>query len=150
MPTLNPSLRILDIGVFGIISTPSSFRLVCRDKRPPLRHYATGLHDPPSEGASVAVLGGGITGLVSAYNLSINRPDIQITLFEGSNRLGGWLQSNSVDVRTGKVVFEQGPRNLRPSVPNGRLTLDLVSDFVLLYRFDKHDLLLQIGLTFFV
>ena len=28
-----------------------------------------------------------------------------------------------------RVVFEQGPRNLRPSVPNGVLTLDLVSEF---------------------
>lgn len=27
----------------------------------------------------------------------------------------------------GRVVFEQGPRNLRPSVPNGVITLDLVS-----------------------
>ncbi len=93
------------------------------------RHYVSPNIFPgfALDGASVAVLGGGITGLVSAYSLSLARPDLKITLFEGSNRLGGWLHSTSVDVGTGKVVFEQGPRNLRPSWPNGHITLDLVS-----------------------
>ena len=51
----------------------------------------------------------------------------RFTLIEGSDRLGGWLRSSSVDVGTGNVVFEQGPRNLRPSWPNGHVTLGLVS-----------------------
>ena len=76
----------------------------------------------------VAILGGGITGLVSAYYLSKRLPYTKITLFEASSRLGGWLNSRSVDVGNGKVVFEQGPRTLRPSVPNGLMTLGLVSD----------------------
>ncbi|MCJ1357440.1 MAG: oxygen-dependent protoporphyrinogen oxidase [Icmadophila ericetorum] len=74
----------------------------------------------------VAVLGGGITGLATAFYLSEALPSQRISLFEASSRLGGWLQSTSVDVGTGKVVFEQGPRNLRPSNPNGRVTLDLI------------------------
>ena len=102
------------------------------------RSYASYSIPPnaPNEGESVAILGGGITGLVSAFELSGRRPDLKITLFEGSNRLGGWLHSTSVDVGTGKVVFEQGPRNLRPSWPNGYITLDLVScEFLLSHCF---------------
>ena len=91
------------------------------------RHHATKPPGPP-EGADVAILGGGITGLASAHYLSRSRPDIKVTLFESSKRLGGWLHSTFVDVGTGEVVFEQGPRNLRPTVPNGLVTLDLVSE----------------------
>ena len=76
---------------------------------------------------NVAVLGGGITGLASAYYLTQQLPNAQVTLFEGSSRLGGWLHSKQIDVGNGKVVFEQGPRTLRPSRPNGWVTLDLVS-----------------------
>ncbi|KAL8721719.1 MAG: hypothetical protein Q9225_001669 [Loekoesia sp. 1 TL-2023] len=78
------------------------------------------------EVTNVAVLGGGITGLASAYYLAQQLPHAQITLFEGSSRLGGWLRSKQVNVGDGKVVFEQGPRNLRPTRPNGWVTLDLV------------------------
>ena len=74
----------------------------------------------------VAILGGGITGLASAFYLSSIDPHTKVTLYESGPRLGGWLHSTSVDVGNGKVVFEQGPRNLRPSVPNGLVTLDLV------------------------
>ncbi|KAL9014384.1 MAG: hypothetical protein Q9173_000961 [Seirophora scorigena] len=93
-----------------------------------LRTYATAI---PENGFNsgvddVAVLGGGITGLASAYYLAERLPHAQITLFEGSPRLGGWLRSKQVDVGSGRVVFEQGPRNLRPTRPNGWVTLDLV------------------------
>lgn len=78
------------------------------------------------EGADIAVLGGGITGLASAYFLSRSLPNAKITLFEASSRLGGWLHSKQVDIASGSIVFEQGPRNLRPTAPNGLITLDLV------------------------
>lgn len=91
------------------------------------RHYATASSTTNlQEIRDVAVLGGGITGLATAHYLSQSLPDANISLFEAGSRLGGWLQSTSVDVGTGKAVFEQGPRNLRPSVPNGLVTLDLV------------------------
>ena len=94
------------------------------------RNYATGptTLDTKPEVASIAVLGGGITGLVCAYFLSRDFPNAIITLFEASSRLGGWLHSRSVDVGSGNVIFEQGPRNLRPTVPNGLVTLNLVRD----------------------
>ena len=92
------------------------------------RRYSsnTSYDDPSSKPTNVAVLGGGITGLASAYYLAQQLPRSQITLFEASSRLGGWLRSTQVDVGNGNVVFEQGPRNLRPTRPNGWVTLDLV------------------------
>lgn len=90
-------------------------------------HYATKSRSSiEREATDIAVLGGGITGLASAYYLSRFLPDARITLFEASTRLGGWLHSKQVNVGNGKVVFEQGPRNLRPTNPNGLVTLDLV------------------------
>ncbi len=75
---------------------------------------------------NVAVIGGGITGLATAYFLSKASPRIRITLLEGGKRLGGWLHSEVVETSHGKVIFEKGPRTLRPNIPNGVLTLDLV------------------------
>ncbi|KAL8738738.1 MAG: hypothetical protein Q9181_000493 [Wetmoreana brouardii] len=78
--------------------------------------------------SNVAVLGGGITGLASAHYLAEQLPHAQVTLFEGNSKLGGWLRSNEIDVGNGKVILEQGPRTLRPSKPNGWVTLDLIQD----------------------
>ena len=89
------------------------------------RQYASKSNTNP-ESPNIAVLGGGITGLASAHFLSRDLPNAKITLFESSSRLGGWLHSRSVDVGSGNVIFEQGPRNLRPTMPNGLVTLNLV------------------------
>lgn len=111
----------------GICSRRGSIRPGYRDSRAQLR-CLTGLSTPNviREGTDIAVLGGGITGLASAYFLSKSLPNARITLFEASSRLGGWLHSKQVDVTNGSIVFEQGPRNLRPTAPNGLITLDLV------------------------
>ncbi|KAL8943431.1 MAG: hypothetical protein Q9216_001069 [Gyalolechia sp. 2 TL-2023] len=110
--------------------TVCKFNLKCTKADCPYAHQSPAA--PPgitldlSEATNVAVLGGGITGLASAFYLAQQLPYSQITLFEGSLRLGGWLRSKRVDVGNGKIVFEQGPRNLRPTRPNGWVTLDLV------------------------
>jgi oxygen-dependent protoporphyrinogen oxidase len=77
----------------------------------------------------IAVLGGGLTGLVAAFHLSRRFPAAQITLLERENRLGGWVRSERVSVRDGSttlgsVVLEAGPRTLRP---NSKALLELVS-----------------------
>ena len=105
-------------------------RSACRLWNPisPCRKYSTQRDAPRPDIPDVAVLGGGITGLSTAYYLSKSLPpSTRIVLFEASPRLGGWLNSTFVDVGNGKVVFEGGPRTLRPSVPNGLVTLDMVS-----------------------
>lgn len=73
----------------------------------------------------VAVLGGGITGLTSAYYLTQAFPYAKISLFEGSDRFGGWVRSSKVDVGGKHVFFEHGPRTLRNS-PESIVTSDLV------------------------
>ena len=72
----------------------------------------------------IAVLGGGITGLTSAYHLARKYPTTKITLIEGSNHIGGWLNSYRVDVGSGTVLLEKGPRTLRSS---SKPALELVS-----------------------
>jgi len=59
---------------------------------------------------SVAILGGGISGLSAAYYFACLSPKTRITLFESSSRLGGWIQTQTVN----GVKFELGPRTLRP------------------------------------
>ncbi|KAA6413154.1 MAG: protoporphyrinogen oxidase [Lasallia pustulata] len=97
---------------------------------PARRAYATAATSAQAQNEveEVAVLGGGITGLASAWYISKELPHARITLYEGRHRLGGWLHSKQVDVGGSKVVFEQGPRTLRPSIPNGMVTLELIHE----------------------
>ncbi|KAI8483765.1 hypothetical protein Bbelb_385570 [Branchiostoma belcheri] len=75
---------------------------------------------------SVAVLGGGITGLSAAYYLS-KAPNIvnKVVLLEGSSRLGGWLQSTRTEEG---AVFEHGPRSLRVAGEAGANVLEMADD----------------------
>jgi len=79
---------------------------------------------------NVAVLGGGITGLATAHYLSKEFKDAKITLYESKDTLGGWMRSKVMDVGNGKVIFESGPRSLRPQPPNGTLSLRLVGNLL--------------------
>jgi hypothetical protein len=85
-----------------------------------------GQPNPNSPLKDIAVIGGGITGLASAYYLSNELPEARITLYETRDRVGGWLQTKHIDTNLGNIVFEQGPRTLRVSHPAGLLTLELV------------------------
>ena len=81
---------------------------------------------PPSH---IAILGGGLTGLCSAFHLSRRFPFASITLLEKVPRCGGWVRSERVCVndKQGNVasfVLEAGPRTLRP---NAKSVLELVS-----------------------
>ncbi|EDR09465.1 uncharacterized protein LACBIDRAFT_319089 [Laccaria bicolor S238N-H82] len=73
----------------------------------------------------VAVLGGGLTGLSSAFHLSRRYPSTQITLIERQKRLGGWVRSERVVLpgTTTSVLLEAGPRTLRP---HGKSVLELI------------------------
>lgn len=73
------------------------------------RHYVTA---PPGD---VAVIGGGITGLTTAYYLARRLPAAsRVTLYEGADRVGGWIYTEKKEAPDGGVVhFEKGPRMLR-------------------------------------
>lgn len=73
----------------------------------------------------IAVLGGGITGLATAYYLAQKHRDAKITVYESKPHLGGWISTEEVDLGDGHVLFEAGPRTLRPA-GNGSLTASLV------------------------
>ncbi|CAL1698977.1 unnamed protein product [Somion occarium] len=78
---------------------------------------------------SILVLGGGLSGLSSAFHLSRRFPTVPITLLEHSNRLGGWVRSERVKVRDNQgheasILLEGGPRTLRP---NGKSVVELVN-----------------------
>lgn len=94
----------------------------------------------PSNGRPkrVAVIGGGITGLTAAFRLSQDA-STNVTLFEKSSRLGGWLQSSchNLDVLDAeasdphndgspRLLFEHGPRTFRGGCPGVLASLELV------------------------
>ncbi|KAI9925138.1 oxygen-dependent protoporphyrinogen oxidase [Aspergillus wentii] len=74
-----------------------------------------------------AVIGGGITGLTTAFRLSQDPSCAQVTLYEKSSRIGGWINSETIPVDDGKVVFEYGPRTLRAAL----VDLDLHDEILL-------------------
>jgi oxygen-dependent protoporphyrinogen oxidase len=76
---------------------------------------------------TAAVLGGGITGLTAAWQLTQDPTCKQVILFEKTDRLGGWINSETVPVDGGNVVFEYGPRTLKSSLPGSLPLLYLVS-----------------------
>ncbi|XP_056632207.1 protoporphyrinogen oxidase [Diorhabda sublineata] len=78
---------------------------------------------------SAIILGGGLSGLSAAYYLLRKSPKYQIALLEASNRLGGWIKSNSVD---NNIIFEEGPRTIRPHGPAASNTLSLIEDIGLI------------------
>ncbi|PBP27086.1 protoporphyrinogen oxidase [Diplocarpon rosae] len=81
-----------------------------------------------AEPPRIAVLGGGITGLASAHFLTRESPTAKITLYEASERLGGWLQSQLLHVGDETVLFESGPRTLRPHTPAGYATIEMIQE----------------------
>ncbi|KAF4962529.1 hypothetical protein FSARC_9396 [Fusarium sarcochroum] len=101
------------------------------------RTYATAPKD-----AKIAVLGGGLTGLTAAYYLAKKLPSTaKITLYESSDRLGGWIKTDRVPVdiegKSGTVAFERGARSLSSLAGNT-------------FRFDDlvlYDLALDLGLS---
>ncbi|KAL4797657.1 hypothetical protein BDV19DRAFT_42310 [Aspergillus venezuelensis] len=100
--------------------TPLAFPLNCLRRRLHANH--------PPKPFDVAILGGGITGLTAAYRLSKDPYCTKVTLYEKSNRLGGWIDSEKIKVDGGDIVFEYGPRTLRVSEPASYALLDLIID----------------------
>ncbi|KAF9407398.1 hypothetical protein BGZ94_002709 [Podila epigama] len=78
----------------------------------------------------IAILGGGISGLSTAWYLAKAAPaSVSISLLEGSHRTGGWLHSDREQDSQhpgGSILLERGPRSLRPKGISGLNTLELL------------------------
>ncbi|KAI0073769.1 Protoporphyrinogen oxidase [Panus rudis PR-1116 ss-1] len=77
----------------------------------------------------VTILGGGLSGLSSAFHLTRRFPSVPLLLIERSSRLGGWVRSERVMVQDSRgtqarILIEAGPRTLRP---NGKSVLELIN-----------------------
>lgn len=95
------------------------------------RSYATAAKPGPQLPKDIAVLGGGLTGLTTAYYLTRFHPTANITIYEATDRLGGWIDTERVAVKTQEgehatISFERGARTVAPQSSQGRW-----EDFVL-------------------
>ncbi|KAI8053255.1 hypothetical protein BDF22DRAFT_683574 [Syncephalis plumigaleata] len=79
----------------------------------------------------IVVLGGGISGLSVAYHLLRLSPHTRVTLVEAKHRVGGWIESRTVNERSDSILCETGPRTLRPAGRAGLATLQLVKELKL-------------------
>lgn len=77
--------------------------------------------------ATVAVLGGGISGLATAYYLgTLGKEAVKkVILIEKTGRLGGWIRSTTFPDGT---VYEHGPSALKAGGDAGRNALQLAED----------------------
>jgi oxygen-dependent protoporphyrinogen oxidase len=63
----------------------------------------------------IAIIGGGVSGLAAAYRFRELHPEVELMLFEASNRLGGVIRTERIE---GSCV-EHGPDSLLTQVPWG-------------------------------
>jgi len=76
----------------------------------------------------VVIAGGGVSGLAAAHYILRHPRKSSVTkvvVVEASERVGGWIQSTTLD---DGVTYEHGPRTVRPAGPAGLNTLALISD----------------------
>lgn len=74
---------------------------------------------------ATVVLGGGLAGLSAAYYLRRAFPKSAVSLYEATSRLGGWIKSNNVK---DDIIFEEGPRTIRPVGAAAPNTLELIEE----------------------
>ncbi len=79
----------------------------------------------------ISILGGGISGLSAAYYALKKYPQAKITLFEKSDRLGGWIETTEVD----GFLFERGPRTF--VVGRCPLLLEMIHELGLEVRYSE-------------
>ncbi|SNX86212.1 related to HEM14 - Protoporphyrinogen oxidase involved in heme biosynthetic pathway [Melanopsichium pennsylvanicum] len=107
------------------------------------RSLTTSARTPANDKKRIAVIGGGISGLTSAYRLASQLPKdrYDIVLLEHQQRLGGWIQSERINLPSttdgATALIEKGPRSIRPAGLAGLVMLELVRSLGLLERMLK-------------
>ncbi len=69
----------------------------------------------------IAIIGGGISGLTTAFYIKKYRPETEITLFEKESSLGGKMMTKNID----GFLFEEGSNGFLSNKPD---TLELVKE----------------------
>ena len=77
------------------------------------------------EQIDVAIIGAGIAGLSLADRLRSRAPELSVRLFEASDRLGGKIRTECVELDDGRFIVESGPDAILAQKP---WALDLISE----------------------
>ena len=78
----------------------------------------------------VAIIGGGISGLSALHYTKTRKPNLSVTLIEGSNRLGGTIGTDLIN----GYSFDWGPNGFLDREP---LTLQLCDELGLTEQLEK-------------
>lgn len=73
---------------------------------------------------TVSIIGGGISGLSAAFWLIQEDPEIEITIIEKQNKVGGWIQT---EVSESLQIYESGPRTLRATKERGKALYEMIT-----------------------
>lgn len=113
-----PALALRASSTGRNLATPSWLRPRPRlPKHQQTRSWlSTDTRAPATAPNNIAVLGGGLTGLTTAYYLTRFHPTASITLYEADDRLGGWLDTQLLHVgkRAPPLQMERGARTVAP------------------------------------
>lgn len=94
---------------------------------------ASSTRSDDSRPTDIGIIGGGITGLATAFHAAKRYPSSNITLFECSNRFGGVIDSPTLHFQDDtSAVCEMGVRTLRATASRSIVTFDLVRTTALL------------------
>jgi oxygen-dependent protoporphyrinogen oxidase len=63
---------------------------------------------------NIAIIGGGISGLTTAYYIKKNRPNVNVTIYEKENNIGGKMQTHDVN----GFKFEAGSNGFLSNKPD--------------------------------
>ena len=74
---------------------------------------------------TVCVVGGGLAGLASAHYALRLSPSSRVIVLEATNRFGGWVDTTR---HQDGIIWEHGPRTVRPVGVQGANTLALVEE----------------------
>jgi oxygen-dependent protoporphyrinogen oxidase len=70
--------------------------------------YDSHLKKPPQSAKKIAIIGGGISGITLAYFFNKFHPEIQMSIFEKTDKLGGHLKPNFLE----NQIIPMGPKTV--------------------------------------
>ncbi|KAI5481922.1 protoporphyrinogen oxidase [Pseudohyphozyma bogoriensis] len=129
-PRFSPPSRRSALSPPCILAAPSRLRQLSTSRQ--ASSPITTPESAPEPKTTLAIIGSGLSGLSSAhYFLAALSPEARrstrVIILDRATRTGGWCNSVSLPMDDGEeaVVFETGPRSIRPVGLPGWLTISL-------------------------